>query len=91
MGTNEKLTVDDIIQEFSKENEVTEEFMERWEKNQYEESHLQDKVIDMMLEDIIPKNFMCSKELEDKLFGEKFYEEVKEQQKEYYFKKARGE
>lgn len=50
MGTNEKLTIEDIIKEFSKENKVTEDFMERWEKSQLEESHLKDKVIDLMAE-----------------------------------------
>lgn len=49
MSTNEKLTVEDIIKEFT-ENPVTEEFMERWEKAQLEESLLKDKVIDMMTE-----------------------------------------
>lgn len=75
MGTNEKLTVDDIIKEFSKENEVTEYFMKRWEKSQHEESNLKDKVIDMMAEDII-NGFVLN------------FESV-ERAKEYYFNKVK--
>lgn len=102
MSTNEKLTVEDIIKEFSKENKVTEEFMERWEKSQHEESNLKDKVIDMIASDYI----------QDYLYDERsdypcefFYGEIKKKDsckqgkidvceeclKEYYFKVAKGE
>lgn len=79
MSTNEKLTVEGIIKEFSKENEVTEAFMERWEKNQYEESHLKDKVIDMMTKDISNTDMFPWENIDSGKV------------KEYYFKKARGE
>jgi len=101
MSTNEKLTVEDIIKEFT-ENQITEEFMERWEKSQHEESHLKDKVIDMIASDYI----------QDYLYNERsdypceyYYGEIKKKDgckqgkigvckeciKEYYFKKAREE
>ena len=52
MSTNEKLTVEDIIKEFSKENEVTEEFMERWKKSKWKESSQKDAVIDLTVEEL---------------------------------------
>lgn len=96
MGTNENLTVEDIIKDFSKENEVTEEFMERWEESQFEESHLKDKVIDLMIKGFIelkdddemyctvPDDF-CNPDECIKVA------DCADCIKEYYFKKARGD
>ena len=97
MSTNENLTVEDIIKEFT-ENQVTEEFMERWENSQHEESNLKDKVIDMMAEYIdILVNRMIEFEPDsvdaDKDFFcnhiEKCVNNCRGCIKEYYFKKVR--
>ena len=51
MGTNENLTVEEVIEEFSKNEDLQDDFFQRWQKAQWKESHLKDEVIDLMAED----------------------------------------
>lgn len=102
LGTNEKLTVEEVIEMFSddKRTEIFDDFMKRWEKMQWEESHLKDEVINLIAEDY----------LYDYLWNERsdnpcdYFDEIqfkkeciskenrncKECLKDFYFKKARG-
>jgi len=89
MGTNSELPIEDIINDFSIGG-LTEEIIDRWEKEQWKESHLKDNVIDLMAEDMADSGIYEDK-CQMKIDSDECKDLCEDCIKQYYFKKARGE
>ncbi|MBO7693863.1 MAG: hypothetical protein J6T10_14680 [Methanobrevibacter sp.] len=91
MSTNEQLTVDEIIKEFSNK-EITEKFMEHWRKSQHNIKHTYRKMIDLMARDLLLMNgFIEGKEMDPNILKIPFLRKNKDFIAKHYFTEAQKE